>query len=124
MDRRIRVQPIDQLIKVQAVLLTLIVMFFLTFQSGSDAIAALFGGLIVIANTLLQRWHLVSAATSAKSDASLNLRKAYRCVFERWLLTIVLFVVAFMVLSLSAFPLLVSFIITQFALLIGNINRA
>ncbi|MCJ8272365.1 MAG: ATP synthase subunit I [Psychrosphaera sp.] len=122
MDRRIRVQPINHLLKMQVVVLVLIVLFFLWWQGESAAMASCFGATIAIANTLLQRWHLISAAKQAKSDAGMNLRKAYRCVAERWLLTIVMFVVGFAVLAFLPLPLLTGFIVTQLALLFGNTN--
>jgi len=122
MDRRLRVQPINNLIKMQFVFLVLVSFFFLWWQGGSAAIASLFGSLIVIANTLLQRWHLIAAAKQAKSNANMNLGKAYRCVIERWLLTIVMFAVGFAVLALLPLPMMAGFIVTQFALLFGNMN--
>lgn len=122
MDRRIRVQPINHLLKMQVVILVVVSLFFLWLQGNSAAMASFFGGFIAIANTLLQRWHLIKAATQAKSDASLNLRKAYRCIAERWLLTIILFAVGFGALALLPLPLMTGFIVTQLALLFGNLN--
>jgi len=124
MDSRIRVQPINQLLIRQIILLVVIVLIVLWWQESSAALACFYGGSIAIANTVLQRWHLISAAKNAKSDASKNLRKAYRCVFDRWLLTIVLFAVGFAGLTLLAMPLMIGFIVTQFALLFGIKNRA
>ena len=106
----------------QVVILVVVSLFFLWLQGNSAAMASLFGCFIAIANTLLQRWHLIKAATQAKSDASLNLRKAYRCIAERWLLTIILFAVGFGVLALLPLPLMTGFIVTQLALLFGNLN--
>jgi len=124
MDRRIRVQPINHLIKMQVVVLVVTVFIFLWWQGSSASIACFYGGGIAVANTLLQRWHLISSAKQAKSDASMNLRKAYRCVAERWLLTVVMFAVGFAVLILSPLPLMTGFIVTQLTLLFGNLNRA
>lgn len=120
MDRRIRVQPLNHLLKMQVVVLVLIVLITLWWQGINAAIACFYGGFVVIANTLLQRWRLIGSANQAKSDANLNLRKAYRCVAERWILTIVLFVVGFAVLDLSPLPLMTGFILTQLALLFGT----
>jgi ATP synthase protein I len=122
MDRRIRVRPINHLLKMQVVVLVLISLFFLWWQGNSAAMASFFGGFIAIANTLLQRWHLIKAATQAKSDAGKNLRKAYRCIAERWILTIVMFAVGFGLLALLPLPLMAAFIVTQLALLFGNMN--
>jgi len=123
-DRRIRVQPINHLLKIQSIVLVITVLIVLWWQGNSASIACFYGGSIAIANTLLQRWHLISAALNAKSDAGMNLRKAYRCVLERWIVTIVLFAVGFAVLELKPMPLMTGFIMTQLALLFGNKNRA
>ncbi len=124
MDSRIRVQPINQLLKRQVVLLVITVLTLLWWQGTNEAIASLYGGSIAIVNTLLQRWHLIGAATQAKSDAGKNLRKAYRCIIERWIVTIVMFVVGFAVLRFLPLPLMTGFIVIQFALLFGHKNRA
>ena len=124
MDRRIRVQPINHLIKMQLVVLVITVLIALWWQGFNAALACIYGGCIAVANTLLQRWHLISSAIQAKSDASMNLRKAYRCVIERWLLTVLMFAVGFAVLKLLAGPLMAGFMLTQLALLFGNFNRA
>jgi len=108
----------------QVVMLVVIVLITLWWRGNSAAIACFYGGSIAIANTLLQRWHLISSAKQAKSNAGMNLRKAYRCVAERWILTIVMFAVGFAVLNLSPLPLMTGFIMTQFALLFGIKNRA
>lgn len=88
------------------------------------AFAGAYGAAIGLANTLLQRRHLILAAREAKADAALNLRKAYRCVAERWFVTIVMFSVGFIVLKLSALAVLVGFVATQLVLFLGNTNRA
>jgi len=124
MDRLTRVQPINHLIKMQVVVLVVTVLISLWWRGNSAAIACFYGGSIAIANTWLQRWHLISSAKQAKSNAGMNLRKAYRCVAERWILTIVMFAIGFAVLNLSPLPLMTGFIVTQFALLFGIKNRA
>lgn len=124
MDRLTRVQPINHLAKMQVVMLVVTVLIILWWQGYSAAIACFYGGSIAIANTLLQRWHLIGSAKQAKSNAGMNLRKAYRCVAERWILTIVMFAVGFAVLNFSPLPLMTGFIVTQLALLFGIKNRA
>ncbi|PHS31861.1 MAG: hypothetical protein COA95_05080 [Methylophaga sp.] len=123
-DRRLRLQPINNLLKRQVVTLVGIVLILLYWQGSSAALACCFGGCIAIANTLLQRWHLIGSVEQAKSDAGKNLRKAYSCVVQRWVLTIVMFVVGFAVLKFLAMPLMTGFIVTQLALLFGIKNQA
>lgn len=121
---RARLQPINYVLKIQAVLLVVTVICFFLLKGGSAAFSAGFGGAIVIANTMLQRWHLIQSAHSARADAGMNLRKAYRCVVERWVLTIAMFSIGFAVMHLAPLPLLIGFIATQCALFFGNTNQA
>jgi ATP synthase protein I len=124
MERRSRIQPINQIIKVQALVLVLTIVFFLLWQGFNGLIASGFGGLIGIANTFLQKWHLLRAAKYARADANLNLREAYQCMAERWALTIVMLTLGFVVFKLHGLGLLSGFVITQIALLFSNTNRA
>ena len=78
---------------------------------------------MAIANTLMQKWHLLAAEKFAKADASMNLGRAYRCVAQRWALTIVLFAIGFSMLRSSSLMLLVGFIVAQVVALFGNYNR-
>ena len=123
-DRRLRLQPINNLLKRQIITLVVIVLTLLWWQGSNAAIAGFFGGSIAVANTLLQRWHLIGAVEQAKSDAGKNLRKAYSCVLQRWGLTIVMFTVGFAVLKFLPLPLMTGFIVTQLALLFGIKNQA
>jgi ATP synthase protein I len=119
----VRVEPINHLLKLQVIALVIIVSIIFVWQGMSASIAYAYGGGIAIANTLLQRWHLLAAAKFAKADAGKNLGRAYRCVAERWALTIILFAIGFSVLKPSALMLLVGFIVAQVIVLFGNYNR-
>ncbi len=123
-DARIRVQPIDALLMQAVMMLLLLGGAAYLWQGMSLAVASMFGGVIVVVNLCLQRWHLVRAAYQAKSDAGLNLRQAYRCVLMRWLVTILLFVTGFAVLKLMPQTVMAGFILTQLALLFIYKNQA
>jgi ATP synthase protein I len=124
MDPLLRVQPINLLIKIQIVTLILIGFIFLLWQGVNFAIAGMFGAAVVVVNTWLQRKHLILAAQFSKADAGKNLQRAYRCVLERWAITLVLFAVGIIMLKLSALPMLLGFIVTQFAVFFEQIKRA
>ena len=124
MDRLTRVQPLNLLLKRQAATLVLMFLVFFVWQGLEMAVAVAYGAAIGIANTLLQRRHLILAAREAKADAAMNLRKAYRCVAERWIVTIAMFSVGFIVLEFSAPGVLAGFIATHLVLFLGNTNRA
>ncbi|PHS25140.1 MAG: hypothetical protein COA83_06585 [Methylophaga sp.] len=123
-DSLVRIQPINNLLKRQLVTLVAIVLILLLWQGSSAAIACFYGGMIAVANTLLQRWHLIDSAEYAKSDAGKNLRKAYSCILQRWIVTIVMFAVGFAVLKFPLLPLMTGFIVMQLALLFGIKNQA
>jgi ATP synthase protein I len=123
MESLVRVQPINHLLKMQFIVLVITSLFVLCFQDINTVIAYLYGGAIALINTLLQRIHLYAAAKYAKADASKNLGRAYRCIAERWLLTIILFAIGFLVFTSVKF-ILAAFIFMQAVVLFGNYNRA
>jgi len=115
--------PINRLLKLQltTLIVTVLIVFFL--QGKLAGIAYLYGGSIAVANTFLQKWHLFVAAKYAGADAGKNLGRAYRCVAERWALTIVMFAIGYSVLT-PALMLIVGFIVVQIVVLFGNLKRA
>ena len=123
MDRLVRAQPINHVLRWQCVMLVLITLVGFVWQDVATAIALFYGAVIALTNTLLMKWHLHRAAYSARADAEKNLSKAYRCVVERWLTSLVLFAIGFAVLALSPLPLLIGFVLTQLMLFLGYTNR-
>ena len=124
MNSLVRLQPVDAILKRQAGVLVVIFLAVFFWQGLAIAIAAVYGGLIAVSNTVLMRWHLLQAAKTAGADAGLNLRKAYSCVAQRWVLTFALFTIGFAVLALRPLPLLIGFIGLQLMLFFGHMNRA
>lgn len=122
-DGLVRAEPINQLLKWQIITLVLTVLIVFVWQGKIASIAYLYGGGIAVGNTLLQRWHLFAATKTAKADAGKNLGRAYRCVAERWALTIMLFAIGFSV-FIPAEMLLAGFVVAQIAVLFGHTNRA
>ena len=123
MNSLVRLQPVDAILKRQAGVLVVIFLAVFFWQGLVIAIAAVYGGLIAVSNTVLMRWHLLQAAKTAGADAGLNLRKAYSCVAQRWVLTFALFTIGFAVLALQPLPLLIGFTGLQL-MLFGHMNRA
>lgn len=82
------------------------------------ALAALYGGLIAAANTLLQLWHMRRAERIAKEDAERTLRIVYRCAAERLISTIALFLIGLVKLKLNPLALLVGFLAAQIAVVL------
>ena len=84
----------------------------------SGVLATLFGGLIAVANTLLQLWHMRRAERIAKEDAERILQIVYRCAGERLISTIALFLIGLVKLKLNPFGLLIGFIAGQIAVVL------
>lgn len=119
----VRIEPINRLLKMQVIALVITVLIVFFWQGSNASLAYLYGGGVAVGNTLLQKWHLLIAAKTAKADANKNLGRAYRCVAERWLLTIVLFAIGFSVFAFAEM-LLVGFVVAQVVVLFGHYNRA
>jgi len=97
---------------------------FAWWQGVEAALAAGFGAFIALSNTLLMIWHIRRAAETARADAGKNLSRAYRCVAERWLSTIVMFGTGIVLLALNITALIAGFIAAQLMLFMGHTNRA
>ena len=119
----VQIGPINQLFKKQLITLVITGLIIFLWQESSASLAYLYGGGIALVNTLLQRWHLFAAAKYAGSDASKNLGRAYRCIAERWALTILLFAIGFLVI-VPAPMILAGFIMAQIVVLFGNFKQA
>lgn len=123
-EQLVRARPINQLLFRQSIALVVIFLSLLVWQGWSTAFAASFGAVIGVVNTLLMKWHLMKTAMAAGADPAKNMSGIYRCVAERWVLTLILFATGFVVLNLSALPLLLGFIAMQFIVLFGNTRQA
>lgn len=123
MEQLARTAPLKRVLKWQIVMLAAIAVFT-TWWGVEPVLASIFGALIAIFNTLLMLWHIKRAVLTARADAEKNLSSAYRCVAERWLVTIMMFAAGLGALGLEALPLLLGFTLTQLMLFLGNSNRA
>ena len=124
MEQLARLQPLDRVLKWQLVMLVCVAIFAFWWWGVEVMNATAFGALVALANTLLMRWHIQRAVKSARADAGKNLSSAYRCVAERWVVTIMMFATALGALDLPGLPLLLGFALTQMMLFLGNSNRA
>lgn len=124
MEQLTRVSPINQLLKTQSIVLLISVAGVFWLSGKELATAFCFGGLISVSNTLLLKWHLLRTAQKAGVSPVDNLSGAYRCIVERWVLTIAMFAVGFAVLQFTAAGLLVGFAAMQIVLLFGHIKQA
>lgn len=123
MERLVRAEPINHLIKLQIVVLVVTSLIILCTQDIHTVFAYAYGCAIALVNSFVQRWHLYASAKFAKADAAKNLGRAYRCVAERWFITVLMFAIGFLV-FLSDEMILVGFVAMQAVVLFGNYNRA
>lgn len=113
MDRRLKTQVINKILITQVIVLGILAALFFVLHGTEEALTAVFGGLIALGNTLLQKWRLFRAINIAPSDTKNDLSKVYRCMIERWIWTFIMFAIGFGLLKLTALALLTGFVITQ-----------
>lgn len=124
MEQLARLQPLQRIVKWQVITLVLMIILFAWWQGVEAALAAGFGAFVALINTLLMIWHIRRAVETARADAGKNLSRAYRCVAERWLSTIVMFGTGIILLELHVTALMAGFIAAQLMLFMGHTNRA
>ncbi|MDH5183587.1 MAG: ATP synthase subunit I [Gammaproteobacteria bacterium] len=111
---------LKRIFQAQLVFITLIAIFYSFTADIHAGIAAIFGGVIALVNTLLLRWNFERAEHFAGNDAGQNMKLLYRTAAQRLFSTIGLFVIALGVLKLQPLPLLVGFIAGVTALLVAR----
>ncbi|OOZ39395.1 hypothetical protein BOW53_11810 [Solemya pervernicosa gill symbiont] len=116
-------QVIYRQLWIQALLVTTVSLLFLLIGGWKAAAIALYGGSITIINTLLQLWHTVRAFKTAGASPERNIMILYRCVIERYVVTIALFALAVGALKLDFLPLMIGFVVGLMALFFGGIKR-
>lgn len=84
------------------------------------ASAGLFGGLMVVLNTLWQIRSMRQAEKVADDDIQANMSLLYRYAMQRFMITLVLFALGIMLLKLDPLALLSGFIAGQLSLLFGG----
>ncbi len=107
-----------RLFATQAVLILVSTILAYAYKGHPGALAALYGGAIVVVTTLLQYWHLRRAERAADQSAGRTLRVAIRAEAERFGASIALFILGFGVLGLEPLPLIGAFILVQLAALV------
>lgn len=107
----------------QVVLTTVVSLLFLTV-SGASGKGAAYGGLIAVANTLIQLWHWWRFDTKGSEGQAQNALLIYRIAIERFASTLLLFALGLGVLKLAPLPLMSGFIAGQLVLLIMGFKNS
>jgi F0F1-type ATP synthase assembly protein I len=100
---------------VQAVFLAGVVALTYLVWDLESAMAMLFGGAMVVINTVIQQWGHFRATKTAGNDLQRNMRIIYRTAAERFIITLALFAVGIGVLRLEPKFLIAGFIVLQLA---------
>jgi len=100
---------------VQTVFLAGVVALTYLVWNLDSAMALLFGGAMVVINTVIQQWGHFRAVKTAGNDLQRNMRIIYRTAAERFIITLALFAVGIGVLRLEPKFLIAGFIVLQLA---------
>jgi len=100
---------------VQTVFLAGVVALTYLVWNLDSAMAVLFGGAMVVINTVIQQWGHFRAVKTAGNDLQRNMRIIYRTAAERFIITLALFAVGIGVLRLEPKFLIAGFIVLQLA---------
>lgn len=109
-------------LRFQLVSLLTITLLFTLIDGLSGFLAALYGGVMVIINTLLLLWHSARAERLEQQDTGQNFRIIVRCAIERFVITVALFALGLGRLGLEPLPLLSGFAAGQLLFIIGGMR--
>ncbi len=109
-------------LRFQLVSLLGVVLLFAWLNGFGGFLAALFGGVMVIINTLLLLWHSARAERLEQQDAGQNFRIIVRCALERFVITVALFALGLGRLGLEPLPLICGFAAGQLLFIIGGMR--
>lgn len=100
-----------------------VALFWLYKTDLITAVAGLYGGLMVVVNSLWQ-WHSMRRAEALpEEDVQANMGHLYRFAIQRFVMTVALFALGIFVLTLDPKALLSGFIAGQLSLLFGSNNK-
>ncbi len=108
----------------QVVLTTVVALLFLTVSGSASGKGAAYGGLMAVANTLIQLWHWWRFDTRGSEGPAQNALLIYRIAIERFVATLLLFALGLGALKLAPLPLLSGFIAGQLVLLIMGFKNS
>jgi len=109
---------------VQAALVLLAAAAGAAYSGVNGAIAALFGGSLILIRTIMLLGYYRRAVNSAGIDVGLNLRIAYRCSLERMAVTVLLLGLGLGILKLEPLALISAFVALQLAGLVGRFEES
>jgi len=106
----------------QLVSLFAITLLFALLNGLGGFLAALYGGVMVVINTLLLLWHSARAEKLEQQDVGQNFRIIVRCAMERFIITVALFALGLWRFGLEPLPLISGFAAGQLLFIIGGMR--
>jgi len=97
-------------------------LLFALYNGIDGFLAALYGGVMVMINTLLLLWHSARAERLEQQSAGQNFRIIVRCAVERLVITVALFALGLGRLGLEPLPLICGFAAGQLLFIIGGMR--
>jgi F0F1-type ATP synthase assembly protein I len=116
-------QSIRKLAILQLLLLAATSVVFFMIYGAFQAASVWCGGLIAMTNVLLLAWRQRCADTGRAMSAGESLRLLYRTAVERFVLVILLFVIALGMLQLDPLALITGFIAGQLAMVLTELIK-
>lgn len=115
---------LQRLLTIQASLVLVAILATLYSLGGDSFTAALFGGAVAIANTILLSRRLNSASAMAEDSPDVGVMTLYVGVIQRFIFVLAMFVVGMGLLKLNPIPLLGTFALAQLAYMIGGVQQS
>ena len=97
---------------------------YLTFQGMSGFVAALYGGGITLAGTVLMAWRIQRAGEVAGLERQQGFIEIYAGAIQKFILTLVLMALGMGFFKLDPLAILVSFALTQFSYLAIKVDTS
>jgi len=113
---------VRRLLIVQLILTFIIALIYLVFNNTNGMIAALYGGFITLAATLLMAWRIGRAGEVAAADKQQGYIEIYIGAIQKFVLTLVLMAIGMGYLKLDPLAILISFAVTQMSFIANKVD--
>ena len=115
---------VRRLFIVQVIITLSVALGYLAFQDINGFIAAVYGGIITLAGTLLMAWRISRAGDVAYKEKQQGYFEIYIGAIQKFFLTLVLMAIGMGVLKLDPLAILVSFALTQLSYIANKVDTS
>lgn len=117
-------RAVVRLLIIQFTIALLVALGYLIFKDVGEFIAALFGGSVTLAGTVLMAWRIRRAGEVAAQEKQQGFIEIYTGAIQKFILTLVLMAVGMGYFKLDPLAILVSFGLTQFSYLAIKVDTS